>query len=301
MAVRKVLPTRSLALFVVLILGVLGLVGCSQSKAGNQSVAQEAPVSDSKASDSTTDEGPVWVLVKETTTYKEDEFETSYVVTYELDEHGNTMSATHDSGGGEPYVTTYEFDEDGFVTKYTETGYETATVTNTLKKDDQGREVKCTSDDGSTIETTYGANGHVKSRVFCTPTKAEDEEGNMVDSGTYTTTVNYGEDGFVTDGVTTSTDHGSASFGYAYTKTYERDADGKATGMTTTTFQIDENGNPVDETATTTTSKLEYDENGNLVRVTGEGTGHDAITEYEYVKVEDPSLYVRLESHLKYL
>ena len=300
MSIKRTLPAWILALSVVLAVGVLGLTGCSSCSRNNTDAddgeKQETPVYDEEAPGPTPTEGPVWVLSKETTTYAADDFESSYSTTYELDEHGNTLKATQESDEEDPYVTTYEFDEDGFVTKYTTSGYDATTVTNTLEKDDQGREIMCTSDDGSTIETVYDAGGYIKRRVFKGTSKTMDEEGNWVDAGTYTTTLTFDADGFVT-----ASDHGSEAYGYSYTKTYERDANGNVTSATTKTIQNDENGNPDESTATTITSKLEFDENGNLVRVVEEGEGYTNTTVYEYVKVEDPALYVRLESHLKYL
>lgn len=299
MRTKRTLPAWTLALFVVLALGVLGMTGCSscsRNKTEDEGQKQETPVYDDEAPGPTPTEGPVWVLSKETVTYKADDFESSYATVYELDEHGNTLTATQENDGEDPYVTTYEFDEDGFVTKYTTSGYDATTVTNTLEKDDQGREIKCVSDDGSTIETVYDAGGYIKRRVFTGKSKTMDEDGNWVDAGDYTTILTFDKDGFVT-----ANDHGSESYGYSYTKTYDRDADGKVTGATTKTIQNDADGNPDESTAYTTKSKLEFDENGNLVRVTEEGEGYTNIKECEYVKVEDPSLYVRLESHLKYL
>lgn len=293
---RTFLYSCALACVLGLGLCVVSLTACSSGADGGSS--EETATTDADTQDDATDQDadasetdvapapePAWVLTKETSTYTYDGDTSTYTITREIDEHGNRLRVSMDDGtGADPSVTAYEWDEDGFITGYT-SGEESVTVT--AEKDDQGREVKSTYSDGSVVETTYDENGAISKRVYTGTSQTMDGDGNWVDAGTYVRTVNYDGDGFVLSGT-----YDSDSYSSQYEKSYERDADGRVTSVTTAE-------GPAGEEPTIRTVAVEYDENGNIVRATETTEGYSMVNEYEYTLVNEPSLGASLESHLK--
>ena len=220
-----------------------------------------------------------------------------YSSAYTLDEHGNVTKIESSYGN----VTTCEYDEFGNVTREVFDFGDGTTVTSTYEYvlDDAGRPVSCHAEDVS-------------------------DDPEFPSTTTYDTTYEYYEDGGLkseaTDMVNVASYEGQEET-YTSRRVYEYDEGGLQTGEffedeessseTTFAWELDEAGNPVRVTRTTTegeesydlVSTFECDENGNVVSRTDEyrmttydennkPTDHEVITmtqSSEYTYVEDCS------------
>lgn len=255
----------------------------------------EAPAVEEKTEEK--EEAPIegtWVITKETQTYRAADEDSDVVTTYELDDQGNVLKVTQESGqSAEAYIVTYTFDEDGYVTS-TEDNYQADPVTFTLEKDDQGRLIKSTASSGSSEELTYDEAGNVVQRVMTGSTMGEDMDGNWVVNGTYTATITYDADGFVTGSF-----YEGDSFYQVIEKSYERNGAGQVISVTNTERSGYDQESMENATANVSTATFEYDDAGNLTRVTEEGDAYSYVTLYEYALIKNPSKAVEATAHLK--
>ena len=136
---------------------------------------------DEKASKPAADQG-VWMPTKVTMTYTADGDSSQTIVTNEYDEHGSLIKVTESDGTEVGYADTYETDEDGFATSVSSAyGDQTVKVAYTIEKDDAGRPVKTTGDNGSVETRAYDVDGNLQEVSFEFTYPTENESGTMVE------------------------------------------------------------------------------------------------------------------------
>lgn len=226
-------------------------------------------------------------------------------VTYELDDHGNMISASgtrsdhkRDENGKSTqeveeysFTTTFAVDENGWTTDWETTGdtdEHSGKGHYDLEFNDDGtlaRRVATNPDDGtevSTVEYEYDADGNLTKET----TTSSSKDG----SSTYVSTMLFNTDGFVTE-----TDDEGDGFTSTSTYEYETDDDGVVTAANISNDYGQ--GDPLRSRL-----EFEYDDDGNISKVTtkmesftgtssGGKTSYHATgdSEYTYQWITDPS------------
>lgn len=289
------LLTQAVSVSLAVTLGVVPLVGCNK---GEKTDTTDATTTEQTAEPEQAEptEQPVWMLSKQTNTYTADEDSSTVTFAYERDEQGNLLTMTTDAGEAGITVETRELDADGFATAvHTKLGEEVNDVTYQLTKDDQGRLTKREGSDGSVMEYTYDAEGHVTNITFSLPATHTDENDDKVE-------FNYQlQQEYDTSGLLLKSSVQSVGNNQVTEKTYERDDQGRPVTATTRMWTVDENGEPQGDYVDETSVSVEYDDNGNVARVTQKGEAFTNVIEYEYVQVAQPSLGAQLEAYFSIL
>lgn len=246
---------------------------------------------------------PVWALAKETRVYQGGGGEWTETSTYERDEHGNVLKCIQESTNDSVDEYMYEFDRDGYVTvvtsKYGSQG--TVSTSYTYEKDESGRALKKIGSDDYCETCTYDEAGNLverstESNLF--PTLDKDDERQE----RHLVACIYDSDGFI---IEKSTIEYRPQFDLRQETEFEYvcNEDGAITGYVWHAWMLDGNGERVEGSMTYGTGTLEWDENGNVTRSTVEVGGHtnsySVYSTFEYVQVDDPSLAVRIDAHLK--
>lgn len=303
----KLLPVWMLALALGLVAGTMALTACTGGGDTASDSEQTAEPSDAKeettqdaadeADQQPADDGSVWVVTKEVGSYEVADSSSEVEISYELDEHGNAVKLTQTQGAGfEPYVATNTFDEDGYITQTTDSLGEGSVLTYTLEKDEQGRLTKSTGSDGTTEEITYDDAGNIAKRVITGSAMGEDPEGNWTVTGTYSSTTVYDENGHVSSVLN---ENGETC--QLVKKTFTYNDAGQITSVKNEYFSGTNPDNLEPDASPSVEGKVEYDDNGNIARITEEGEAYTYVTKYEYTKVENPSLAVRLNARNLYV
>ena len=287
--------SQFIAISLAAMLGIVPLVGCNKGEqAPADATATEQTTEPAAQADPT--EQPIWVISKQTSTYTSGEDSSTVTITYERDEQGNYTTMTTDAGEAGITVETRELDADGFATAvHTKLGEEVNDVTYQLTKDDQGRLTKREGSDGSIMEYTYDAEGHVTNITFSLPAIHTDENGNK-DEFNYQLQQEYDTSGLLLKSSVQSVGNNQVT-----EKTYERDDQGRPVTATTRMWTVDENDEPQGDFVDETSVSVEYDDNGNVARVTQKGEAFTNVIEYEYVQVAQPSLGAQLEAYFSIL
>ena len=307
------------AAVLAVMLGVLPLAGCNAGGAGNAGETTSAETTDEAAgSEAATDEatgdeaaaaadekaaGPVWVIAKQVSSFGEGESAYKMQVAYERDEQGNILTLTQSevpAEGEEPdstlaYTEAYELDEDGYVTASFAADDETGDLREeyTLKKDDEGNLLERASADGDTGTTqkqTFGKDHKLLTREVSYSYVDSDAEGNEVECP-YKATITYGEDGYIE-----KVDIVDGDVKILGEYEYEKNADGAVTKAVYREWQLDDGGSKIEDTLHEVNDAVEYDKNGNVARVTTKDGDQTSTNEYEWVKVDEPSLAARAEA-----
>lgn len=306
-AMRK--ATRyAMSAALALTLGMLPLAGCGggAEEPSSEAAAETAPEEKKAAEDTpAADEkeaGPVWIMSKQTSTYGTGEDTASIYVAYERDEHGNAISIKQGEVPAEgqesddviEYVEKYDLDEDGYViATHVDGDDEEVTEEYELKKDDRGNLIERTaSDGGAVMKQTFGEGNKLLTREVSYTYGVFDAENNPVESS-YKATITYGDDGYAES---VSIEDGVLRVVGEYE--YERDAEGAVSKTIYREWVLDDEGNKDESTVREVTSTIERDENGNVKRTTTDEAGEKTIAEYEWVKIENPSVSARAEAAL---
>ena len=241
------------------------------------------------AEDMATVDTPIWVALHEDIRFEPKENVENPVpasitkVNYDYDECGDVLKKTVEGEGYED-ITSYSYDKYGWETGFTlvlESGNSTDyTVKNTL--DDANRLVSTTNYEGTT-EYSYDANGNVACYTLKNGDDKDDVSSQVV--------VIFNEDG--TPQSVKSGTEAIQEFSYEY------DEQGRASKSICTQYMLDGSGNKLDAGATAITINYVYDENGNVSRKEVETDYGTVVYEYEYMRVDRPSLGASIRNHMK--
>ena len=250
---------------------------------GAADIDEEATSPDAEASSQArTTEEAAWVLTK--STYREEAEGYSYeeTVAYTLDEHGNVTEqvgkSTDASGNENAWTYAYQLNEQGNPSMLTSVGgEEEQSLAYTYELDDAGRVITRIENDSTYEQFVYDDNGNIVQRTYLI---SYDGTPDSYDVKMVST---YDAQGFVT---TFEVDDNVDPYTNQYVYDYGPNGLPSSCGIL-------RDGEPAG------TIEFTYDDNGNIthcVSTTSQGT---TTCDYEWTKVEEPTLMVKAENALR--
>ena len=282
---------RFLSTTLVLSLVTAPLAGCKGS--ASPDAAPSASAANAEANSDA-----LWVKTSARVTYSKDvgTESSSSTETYQLDEAGNIVRQTFESGD-EDFEQTFEHDENGWKTEevYKTDAGTVENITYVNKYDSSGRLVK---NEGNDIveEDVYDREGNLKERSF---TKfdylQEEEKGSPL--GANESTV-FSKQIFNKDG-TIASRFSTLRMPTVREYAYEYDSQNRPVSCVVTRYEATPEGIPLSPQGVEAEKiSISYDSNGNVSRIETVGDQGTSVQEFTYTLVKNPSLAVRTNARL---
>ena len=252
---------------------------------GEAEIDEEATSPDAEAPSyqARTLEDAAWVLTKSTYREESDGNSLEEVVSYTLDEHGNVTEQVGKSvdgtGNESTWTYTYQFNEQGNPSQLTSVanGEEQGTASYTYELDDEGRVITRIEGDSGYEQFVYGEDGNIVERTYI---MSYDGSPDSYDIKMVST---YDKQGFVTS---FEVDDNVEPYTNEYVYDYGPNGLPISCGIL-------RDGEP------SGTINFEYDENGNITHTTSTTSQGTTTCDYEWTKVEEPTLMVKAENALR--